>query len=548
MTAAPCGRGVGSGTARGRYSGGPCSRRPPLAAAPLSERAPASLLRLAPSKVRFWGLLVPIHLAAFAALYFGTFALLERVYTQAAATAARFQLDEAVRNMPLLSPEEAGGGNPHTFDRMLAANHPIGLRLYRTDGTPLGSSNLSPDRAEQERVRRFLASSSARAETWIETDTHDRQWMRGLVRLDAGVYCSRCHEAGSTRGAAAMRVDFTEPLLEIRRLMRWRIGWLLGAWVTLIAGVTIFVQWTVRRSAARLGEELRATAEGGTAELGARRVLPLDPVAAEVHRGLRELLSRQRRREADVAVRLERVDQLASLGQLAAGLAHEIKNPLAGIQGALEVLRDESGDGETVRIYEEMLAELRRVNVILYRLLEAGRPAPLRLARTDLAKLLEETSELLRPSLRRRKVELVTEAAAGLPGAQLDPAKMRQVLVNLIQNAAEAMQEQGGRITVRASGFPAEAAVVIAVEDNGPGIAPDQLANVFEPFFTTKFTGTGLGLAISKSLVEQHGGRIEVTSEVGIGTSFLLILPQQPESTLEDTPASSTPRQETKGN
>ena len=172
-----------------------------------------------------------------------------------------------------------------------------------------------------------------------------------------------------------------------------------------------------------------------------------------------------------------------------------------------------------------MLAELKRVNVILYRLLEAGRPAPLRLARTDFAKLLGETSELLRPSLRRQKVELVTAAAADLPALQLDAAKIRQVLVNLIQNAAEAMQETGGRITVRASGFPAEAAVVVAVEDNGPGIPAEQLASVFEPFFTTKFTGTGLGLAISKSLVEQHGGRIEVTSQPGKGTSFLIILP-----------------------
>ena len=492
-------------------------------------RLPPARRVLPASRVRFWGLLVPIHLGAFAALYFGTFALLERAYTQAASTAARFQLDEAVRDMPLLSPAEmtaTGAKNPHTFAGTLAANHPIGLRLYRRDGTPLGSQNLSIDRAEQERVRQFLADESARSETWIETDAQSRQWVRGLVRLNAGVSCSRCHEAGSTRGAAAMRLDFTEPLREIRTLMRWRIGWLLGAWLALIAGVAIFVQWTVRRSSARLEEELRAASAGEAGALGPHSsALPLDPVTAEVHRGLRELLSRQRQREADVAVRLAHVDQLASLGQLAAGLAHEIKNPLAGIQGALEVLRDDSGDADTVRIYEEMLAELKRVNVILHRLLESGRPAPLRLARTDLGKLLGETSELLRPSLRRQRVELVTEAAAGLPALELDPAKIRQVLVNLIQNAAEAMQETGGRITVRASGFPAEAAVVVAVEDNGPGIPAEQLASVFEPFFTTKFTGTGLGLAISKSLVEQHGGRIEVTSQPGKGTSFLIILP-----------------------
>ncbi len=491
-------------------------------------RRPAARPFLAPSQVRFWGLLVPIHLGAFAALYFGTFALLERAYTQAASTAARFQLDEAVRNMPLVPEAGAAGRNPHTFARTLAANQPIGLRLYRADGSPLGSTNLSVDRTEQERVRRFLADESAHSETWIETDVNSRQWMRGLVRLSAGVSCTPCHAAGTTRGAAAMRIDFTDQLREIRTLMRWRIGWLLAAWLTLIAGVTIFVQRTVRRSAARLGEELRAAAAGGGADGTTRSHLPLDPVAAEVHRALRDLLTKQRQREADVAVRLARVDQLASLGQLAAGLAHEIKNPLAGIQGALEVLRDESGDSETVRIYEEMLGELRRVNAILYRLLESGRPAPLRLARTNLRGLLEETSELLRPSLRRQQVELVTEAAAGLPDVHVDPAKIRQVLVNLIQNAAEAMQERGGRITVRASGFPAENAVVIAVEDNGPGIAADQLGNVFEPFFTTKFTGTGLGLAISKSLVEQHGGRIEVTSEPGVGTSFLLILPERP--------------------
>ena len=470
---------------------------------------------------------MPIHLGAFAALYFGTFALLERVYTQAASTAARFQLDEAVRSMPFVakSGAAAGGRNPHTFAQTLAANQPIGLRLYRADGTPLGSTNLSPDRAEQERVHRFLARGAAHSETWIETDAQSRQWMHGLVRLSAGVSCTPCHAAGTTRGAAAMRIDFTEPLQEIRALMRWRIAWLLAAWVTLIAGVTIFVQRTVRRSAARLGEELRVAASGGAAADTPLSPLPLDPVTAAVHLALRDLLTRHRQREADVAVRLARVDQLASLGQLAAGLAHEIKNPLAGIQGALEVLRDDSADGETVRIYDEMLAELRRVNVILYRLLESGRPAPLRLARTDLGKLLDETSELLRPSLRRQRVELVTAAAAALPEIRIDPAKIRQILVNLIQNAAEAMQDQGGRITLRASGFPAEAAVVIAVEDNGPGIAPDRLARVFEPFFTTKFTGTGLGLAISKSLVEQHGGRIEVTSEPGKGTAFLLILP-----------------------
>ena len=119
---------------------------------------------------------------------------------------------------------------------------------------------------------------------------------------------------------------------------------------------------------------------------------------------------------------------------------------------------------------------------------------------------------------------------------EIDPGKLRQVLVNLIQNAAEAMPETGGHVTVRATAFPAAGSVVVAVEDDGPGIGADHLARLFEPFFTTKFSGTGLGLAISKSIVEQHGGRIEVSSEPGRGTTFLLVLPEERAVTSKVTP------------
>jgi signal transduction histidine kinase len=127
----------------------------------------------------------------------------------------------------------------------------------------------------------------------------------------------------------------------------------------------------------------------------------------------------------------------------------------------------------------------------------------------------------------------------------VDPGKLRQVLVNLIQNAAEAMPETGGHVVVRATAFPGqlttEGSLVVAVEDDGPGIAADHLDRLFEPFFTTKFSGTGLGLAISKSIVEQHGGRIEVTSQPGRGTTFLLFLHQHAPAALaaSDTAAAT---------
>jgi signal transduction histidine kinase len=476
-----------------------------------------SWLRPGPARARLWGVL-GIHVGAFAVLYMGTFGLLERASAEAGVTAARFQLDDAVRTMPFLWM----GVHRHGFPTVLAAHESLGLRLYRRDGSPVDAAHLSVDPREVAEVRSFLASPRV-SDSWISRE-NEREWARGVVRIRAGTSCQPCHQPGSTLGAATMKVDFTAPLQEIRDGLTRRMALLLGAWVALLAGITLVVQRTVARAGLRLRADL-AAAGGGSAGAPPPPLVPLDPVTAEVHRSLREVLQRQRERETQVASRLARADQLASLGQLAAGLAHEIKNPLAGIQGALEVLHDDEQGESTRRLYREMLDELGRVHGILHRLLESARPAPLRLARTELPRLLAEVAELLRPSLRRRRVELQVAFAGDLPQLQLDGAKMRQVLVNLIQNAAEAMPESGGHVVVRASGVGDGSTVAVAVEDDGPGIPPAQLGELFQPFFTTKFAGTGLGLAISKSLVEQHGGRIEVTSEPGRGTKFIVLLP-----------------------
>jgi signal transduction histidine kinase len=509
----------------------PPARRSPPEADPPGRR----WRRIDPARLRLWGVLVPIHALAFAALYFGTIQLVDRAWTEAGATAARFRLEQAVHDLPTLVASSRAGSNPHVFAHLLAAHQPIGLRLYRGDGTPLGAGNVSHDPDEARRVADYLRDGAAASAVWVESGADRRHWVRGLVPLTAEGPCATCHIAGSRLGIASMKVDFTAQYDEIRRLLGRRVTWLLGAWVALIGGVTVLVQRSVRRSAARLRAELAAVSAG---EPGPARAahLPLDPVAAEVHRNVRDFLARQRARESEVASRLERADQLAGLGQLAAGLAHEIKNPLAGIQGALELLRDEAKDESTRHLHDEMLGELKRVHGILQRLLESGRPAPLRPARLDVGKLLADVAELLAPSLRRRRVELGVETAEALPVIHADAAKLRQVLVNLIQNAAEAMAERGGRVTVRASGFDGDGpdaradspAVVIAVEDDGPGIAPELATSLFRPFFTTKFSGTGLGLSISKSLIEQHGGRIEVDSILGRGTTFLIFLPERP--------------------
>ncbi len=473
--------------------------------------------RSRPTRARLW-IALCIHLVAFGILYLAMFGLVERAASKAGARTARFELDEAVRQMPV----QWMGSTPHSLSRVLAAQAGRGMRLYRPDGTPLGAAGRPADPTEAARVREFLAGTEPSESRVVSED--GRQWVRATVRLSAGPRCAPCHELGTTLGAATLHIDFTAALAAIRDRLRGRMALLLGVWVVALGLVTLVVQRNVAKAGVRLRADLASADSDPETSSGA---LSLDPVTDEVHRNLRELLRSQRERESLLVTRLAHVDQLACVGQLAAGLAHEIKNPLAGIQGVLEVLREESDSEPTRHLYGEMLEELGRVDGILRRLLESARPAPPRLARTDLAHLLAEIAGLLRPALQRRQVELRIETSERLPEASLDAAQMRQVLVNLVHNAAEAMPESGGHVVVRAGRVDDEGTLAITVEDDGSGISPENLDQVFEPFFTTKFTGTGLGLAIAKSLVEQHGGRLEVSSEVGRGTSFVILLPQR---------------------
>ncbi|HQQ76146.1 MAG TPA: ATP-binding protein [Thermoanaerobaculia bacterium] len=480
-------------------------------------------LGMNPARLRFWGVVVPIHAVAFTALYLGNLKLLDAAYSEAGVAAARRQVEQLVRELPTMMPSIPGERSPHLFGHLISMHQPIRLRLYSVGASLIWPPYHPADADEAARVQRLMHDNAVRDDVWLEK-RDGRQWLRGVVRVNTGEDCRPCHAAGKTLGAASVTIDFTDELNELHAILRRRVGWLFGIWIVLVGGVAFVAQKTIRRSLSRLESELDHAAAGRAPSEPAGD-LPLDAASAAFHGRLRDFLRRQRAREVEMVSRLERVDQLATLGELSAGLAHEIKNPLAGIQGALEVLKHDTADDATGRLYDEMLGELKRVNTILQRLLESGRPAPLRLSRTNLERLIAETVTLMRPALSRKKVDLSAAVEDDLPEIRADAAKVRQVLVNLVQNAAEAMGESGGSVRVRAGKVPDGDGVVLAVEDDGPGIPREGLDHLFEPFYTTKFTGTGLGLTISKSLVEQHGGHMEFVSEPGRGTTFFVFLP-----------------------
>ena len=221
--------------------------------------------------------------------------------------------------------------------------------------------------------------------------------------------------------------------------------------------------------------------------------------------------------------RMRQADRLATLGRMAANIAHEIRNPLASLTGAIEVLTGTAAAGEArERLSQIVVRESERLNQIITNFLEYARPAPLAFQAVNVAGALEGVLLLLEHRGAASGLKIVRAFSSPLVW-RVDPEQFRQVLWNLCLNAVEAMP-QGGELSVGATAVPGQK-LEVWVTDSGHGIAPDDLTHVFEPFFSTKPGGTGLGLSLVHRIVQEHGGEVDVRSTPGLGTTFTVTLP-----------------------
>jgi signal transduction histidine kinase len=222
-----------------------------------------------------------------------------------------------------------------------------------------------------------------------------------------------------------------------------------------------------------------------------------------------------------------REERLVLLGKLAAGIAHEVRNPLEAIKGAATVLEGNGAPDATVRKFTHIIKdEVTDLNQFLEGFLEFARPAPLRLAESDMGAIADEVVTLLEPLLGERRIRASMDVAQDLPPIHADAHQIKQVLMNLCLNAIQAMPD-GGEMVL--TGRPAEdegrSGVEFSVRDTGAGVAEAVRHQVFEPFITTKAGGSGLGLAVSRSIIERHAGRIRMESAPGRGSTFSIWLP-----------------------
>jgi len=262
------------------------------------------------------------------------------------------------------------------------------------------------------------------------------------------------------------------------------------------------------------------------------------------------LTDRTELKRAEVSAR--RKERLASLGELSAGVAHEIRNPLAGIGASAQLLSERLGADENHRrLIELILDEVARLDRIVESMLQFARPPEPQLRLAPLGAVLDRALGLLAEEAETSGVTIETHPAGELPQIWIDPDQIEQVVLNLARNALQAMEESGGALTLtlrrvsrpryirvrsgrrredRGGVQPAEGPlqdwVELEIQDTGHGIPPEELDRIFNPFYTTRKRGTGLGLAISEAIVREHGGMITVQSRPGHGTTVLVDLPE----------------------
>ena len=220
---------------------------------------------------------------------------------------------------------------------------------------------------------------------------------------------------------------------------------------------------------------------------------------------------------------MSRAEHLATLGELATGLAHEIRNPLAGIAGVIEIIgRDLPATSPARDMVKDVRLEINQINRILTDLLETARPHPPRMMRSNLNTTVEHAVMLARQQVLSQPIKIELVKAPDLPEVEHDSDRIHQVLLNLLLNAVQAMEGAGTvRVEIGKQGHCAR----VTVSDTGRGIPEDHLAHIFRPFYTTRGNGTGLGLSLARRIVEDHHGRISVSSVVGKGSEFEVLLP-----------------------
>ncbi|MBI2486759.1 MAG: sensor histidine kinase [Deltaproteobacteria bacterium] len=238
-----------------------------------------------------------------------------------------------------------------------------------------------------------------------------------------------------------------------------------------------------------------------------------------------EDLSRAYQKLQTTFEQLRQADRLAALGELAAGLAHEIRNPLSSINGAIDILESEfNKENPKYEFVEVIKVEVERLNTLVSEFVRFARPPEPELRDADINEIVDSVVRLTFKKAEQQKVKVISELSEALPNIFVDSEQIKQVLLNIVINGIQAMP-YGGKLLIKTN--DRNGSIEVSVSDEGVGIESEKLSRVFDPFFTTKEDGTGLGLSISYQLIKKHGGDIAVHLNPDRGLTFTLRIPRR---------------------
>lgn len=466
-----------------------------------------------------------IHVVVFGGLYFLLYQLVKKEIEESYKVGGEILLEEIVERF------EGAMTRQHTADlerrmRRYAQPGRYDLNLFDSKKKLVATSGGDVTPAVDAELDLALSPSSSRASSVTAWYVQDQKGFRldGVRPVPNRVSCHGCHSPEVARlGAIHMSIDLTHVMTATRQRLLFRIGILLVAWAALAFVMARLRDVVIGRPMARIENVIRSIYFPRRNRDATR---DLESLSERVNRAIWLLLDEKKRQDATYRQHFARAEQMAALGELAAGLTHEIRNPLASISSALQLMRSDESDpqSERGRLLDEMLTELDRVSKTLAGLLGLARPQTPQKQSTDLAALTRDIVRLFERRLHGRHVRVSVETPDPLPALQVDRGQITQLVLNLLTNAEQAVKD-GGSIEVRLAPFPDGEGVILSVADDGAGVPADQLEKIWEPFYTTKEKGTGLGLAVCRQIVESHGGTITVESAPGEGARFLVLLP-----------------------
>jgi hypothetical protein len=375
---------------------------------------------------------------------------------------------------------------------------------------------------DREAVRTLLAGGTPRRTVFAKAE----RTIHSFMLVENEPECYACH--GSDRrvnGVLEVELDYREA-----SDLLWTSQWKAVVPAVLSLGLLIFVllrlfERLINRPISLLKDTMKKVQDGDlTGHLGPLKNDEIGGLGVSFNAMVEKLKAANREIETLYNQRIDRAEHLAAFGELAAGLAHEVKNPLSGMKGALEIIsQNTAADDPHKEIFQEMLVQIDKIIAIIQDFLSYARPKPPHFSRTAASLFIEDAIRLARTQVSGKDIRIRYDPPKQDLPVCLDPDRMQEVILNLLLNGIAAIDRQG-TISVTARIVPGRA-LVICVVDDGCGIKAAQLPQIFHPFFSTRKGGTGLGLSTCKKIVEAHRGTISVRSREGRGTTFVLRLP-----------------------